>query len=253
MTPPSILTKQTTNSPTHCPGGWLTRPMVRETLGASEKQMRRWIATGQLKSGKLNNGGWRLFSVEAVQDLRNRINDGSISDPDDLAEIDPYANNPTFSGEEATHVFGMIGEGITLAQIQIRTQLHPYVLRAIKKEFDYLEESITIPKVILDQMNRVSLPGNYPLKNATDILNVMKAAEQDRLCPECKKRPSCDQCAICIRERFAPPPPPPMPKAPPAPPAMPRAPAPPPPATDKRIQPEREEQVEPAQLDRTGT
>ena len=227
--------------------------MVRETLGASEKQMRRWIATGQLKTGKLNNGGWSLYSVEAVRDLKNRINDGSIGDPEDLVETDPYAENPTFSGEEATHVFGMIGEGITLAQIQIRTQLHPYVLRAIKKEFDYLEESITIPKSILDQMNRVSLPGNYPLKSATDILNVMKAAEQDRLCPECKKRPSCDQCAICIRERFAPPPPPPMPKAPPAPPAMPRAPAPPPPATDKRIQPEREEQVEPAQLDRTGT
>ena len=209
--------------------------------------MRRWIATGQLKSERLNNGGWSLYSEEAVQNLLNRINDGSIVDPDDLVESDPYAENPTFSGEEATHVFGMIGEGITLAQIQIRTQLHPYVLRAIKKEFDYLEESITVPKSILDQMNRVSLPGDYPLKNATDILNVMKAAEQDRMCPECKKRPSCDQCVLCIRERLAPPPPP----MPPAPRVSPPAP-PPAPAQDKRIQPERE-QVGPAQLDRTGT
>lgn len=186
--------------------------MVREKLGATETQMKRWIRLGFLESGKLNNGGWSLYSEEAIQRVINRINDGSIdilTNVDGLEDHTIESGGIEFSGEDATRVFSLIGEGISLAQIQIRTQIHPYVLRAIKKEFDYLEESITVPKIILDQMNRVRLPGNFPIKNATDILDIMRGAEEDRLCPECRVQPCADQCAVCLRKKLSPPPQPP--------------------------------------------
>lgn len=218
-----------TNCAEHCPPGWYTRIMVKERLGANEKQMKRWIALGFLPSEKLNNGGWALYSEESVQRVLNRIQDGSIDIMDTLD--DEYESDSQFCAGEVTRVFGMLEEGISLVQIQIRTQIHPFALRAIKKEYDHFTDSITVPNTILDQMNRVTLPGNFPLRNATDILEVMKSAAEERMCPECRVQPCADQCTACLKRRLAPMP---TPTA-----AMPPAPPPaPPPAksSDTRIQ-----------------
>lgn len=193
--------------------------MVKERIGASERQMKRLLSRGFLKSERLNNGGYSIYSEEAVQRVLNRIDDGSI----DMAVLEGRGDDHgpegmEFGGADATHVFKLIREGVDFIEIQIRTQIHPYTLRAIKKEYDHFTESITIPNTILEQMNRVRLPGNFPLRNASDILDVMTAAAEDRMCPECRVHPCADQCIVCMKKRLAPivaasaaPPPPPSP------------------------------------------
>ena len=190
----------------HCPDGFYTSDLLRHRLGVSDTDIKSWTQMGFLQSDRLNNGGYALYSEETVQLLINRINDGSLKKAVDLIAVsnESWDMKPEFSGTDVTRVFRLIAEGLTLAQIQIATELHPQVLRAIRREYDDFEEMVTIPKPILDQMNTLPLPGTFPLRSATDILEVMKAAAADRTCNECpEKRPCSDKCVTCLRKRFA--------------------------------------------------
>ena len=178
--------------------------MIRERLKISDHLLRRWIARGLLHSDRLNNGGYALYSDTEVQRLVNRIADGSIqtTEPIEGLDDDGWDSTPKYSGDDVTRVFTLIGEGFTMVQIQVKTQLHPTVLRAIHKEFQHFERSILVPYSILAQMNRLTLPGNFPLQNATDIYEVMRSAAEAGMCPNCNEQPCASQCVVCLRKRF---------------------------------------------------
>jgi hypothetical protein len=185
-----------------CPPGYVTRHMLQQRLGLTRKQMKYLEMEGTLKADKRNSGGWSLYKIEVIQQILNRKSDGSLLCRPEIMEAISDGTvsrvNVKFSPDECQQVFKMIASGMSMAQIVIETGLHSQVVKSIRRDYDYFAEMIVIPKDIIAQMNKIRLPGNFPLTSATDILELLQAAEQTRTCPECCIAPSANRCTSCI-------------------------------------------------------
>ena len=185
-----------------CPEGYYTRNQVRDRLGLTEREIRRLVAADVVHSDRQNESGYALYSEGQMQTLLNRQADGSLFLFDGQATTTkpPTAVVITYQAEEGIRVFEMIEQGLPPHRIAIEARLHPRVVDQIRYDYDQMAGAMTIPKSILDQINRLQrLPGSFPLRSPTDVLEVMRAAEEERTCPTCQKRASAADCAVCIK------------------------------------------------------
>lgn len=183
--------------------------MLRDRLGISEKQFRQLVRYGVICSSKRSENNSVLYSEETMQRLLNLQADGSLFK---VREENIVAREPimptTYTPEDGVKVLEMLAAETPLLQIVLQTKLLPATVKRIQQDYDDLVGSVTIPKIILDQMNRCThLNGTFPLRTATAILTVMQNAEQDRTCPTCEKAPSESRCFGCIKEKILPTPP----------------------------------------------
>lgn len=192
-----------------CPPGYSTGAMLRDRLGISETQFRSLARKGVINATKYSEAKVALYSDDQLQMLLNRQADGSLFRAQEEGVVAREIIQPTgYSPEDGVKVLEMLAAEMPLLQIVLQTRLLPATVRRIQQDYDELVGSITVPKIILDQMNKLThLNGSFPLKSATDILEVMQNAEQDRICPTCDKAPSAEICLGCAKAKFAPPPP----------------------------------------------
>lgn len=193
-------------SKTMCPPGYSTASMLRDRLGISETQFRHLTRKGVIKATDYNAQRVALYSDAHLQMLLNRQADGSLFRAHEEGVVAREPIMPTsYTPEEGVKVLEMLAANTPLLQIVLQTKLLPATVKRIQQDYDDLVESVTIPKIILDQMNKCThLNGSFPLRTATDILTVMQNAEQDRICLTCGRAPSTDHCFGCIKEKLVP-------------------------------------------------
>ena len=142
--------------------------------------------------------------------LLNRQADGSLfkyrqeEDGTVVPVAQPLLMPTAYTPEQGVQVLEMLHAQVPILQIVLQTKMLPQVVKRIQQEYDELVGSVTVPKMILDQMNKLTrLNGSFPLRSATDILAIMKTAEQDRSCPRCMKARSLALCGGCYRAELA--------------------------------------------------
>lgn len=188
------------------PHGFLTSKMIEEQTGLTSSEIRGYIRRNLLKGADKNSQGWMLFSIEDV----NRI--VRLKDRSELKKagnrIRPTKLSPAssdskmvYSVDEGVSVFTMLRSGLAVDEIFLKTKIHPGVIHTIIKDYELLTKSIILSRAKVDELNKLSLEGNFPLATADDVVEVMKLAAQGRLCPTCTKRPHSDQCERCTRHR----------------------------------------------------
>lgn len=192
-----------------CPPGYYTSAMVRDRLGISETQFRHLARKGVITASKYNAANYALYSEHLLQMLLNRQVDGTLFKVGD-EPVGPSREPivPTvYTAEQGVQVLEMLHEQVPLLQIILKTRLLPQVVRRIQQEYDELVGSVTIPKMILDQMNRLShLDGSFPLRCASDIFEVMHNASEnaakEHTCTSCDRARSMSICSKCFRTQL---------------------------------------------------
>lgn len=186
------------------PPGFLSRDQVRDRLELTEREIRKLVAHKVLRADRVNSANWALYSEAQVQTLENRKHDGSLF----VFNVDKTLTRPAgadvnaYRAEDGVRVFELIEERTPLPKIAVLTRLHPRIIDQIRYDYDQLSGSMTIPKELLDQMNALRrLPGSFPLRSPTDVLEVLQLADAERMCPTCQKHSSAVECPGCIAGR----------------------------------------------------
>lgn len=193
----------------HCPSGYCTAPMLRDRLGITEGEFRSLASAGVIAADKHNAGNCALYTEASVQTLLNRQADGSLFKfSDEPRSRKPIAPSSTYTAEDGVKVFELLEQQTPLPQIVLKTRLLPQVVKRIQHDYDDMIGSITVPKTIVEQMNRLRtrLSGPIPVRSATDLLTVLTIAAEDRTCLQCKAVSCADLCVSCLRARLTPPP-----------------------------------------------
>lgn len=179
--------------------------MICARLGINQSQFRSIYQRGIIQADEYNDGNNALYSEAKLQLLINKQIDGSLFKTGNPVHPDSFV--PTvYSADDGVRVFELLEAKKPLHIIAIETRLHPQVVRRIAEDYIDMVEGIIVPRAILDQMNKLTLlPGRFPLRCATDVLEVMTNAATDRLCP-CGNAPMADLCMSCIRGRLKQPP-----------------------------------------------
>ena len=193
-----------------CPPGYYTSPMLRQRLGLSEKQFRQLVTSQTIGSDMRDTTtNTALYSEATLQMLLNRQIDGSLFARSESPATEGVLRSPEtpsalkgWTPDDSALVFELLNAGTPLHHIVMKTKLDPFAVRRIQQIYDEMAGSITVPKSILDQMNRCMLPGTFPLRSATDILQILKNCETERICPDCSDARSADRCASCIMKNL---------------------------------------------------
>jgi hypothetical protein len=191
-----------------CPAGFYTRPMLREKLGLTEKQVRSLISLKVLNASGVNTEGVAIYSEQTVQKLINRQADGSLFERVQVEPIMAGASAWTndYSAEDSADVITLLDEGKPINEIVKKTRIHLLSVKKISDDYYRIIGSIVLPPSIVGQINAMGgkgLHGSFPLTNATDILEVLELASQARLCPQCpgdQARESTSLCFQCAAE-----------------------------------------------------
>lgn len=187
------------------PPGFYTRDQVRDRLELTEREIRKLAASQVLRTDRMTRAGYALYSEGQLHTLLNRKRDGSLFhfDADKIVTRPADANVGAYGAEDGVRVFELIERRTPLPHIAIMTGLHPRVVDQIRYDYDVLSGSMTIPKEHVDQMNALRrLPGRFPLRAPTDVLEVLTLADAERACPTCQKHSSAVECPGCIIHAF---------------------------------------------------
>jgi hypothetical protein len=177
--------------------------MLRQKLGISASDMRSLAATGVIVEDARNSGNYALYNDLQVQKLLRMQAEGLLFDRSGALETNPIRIGG-YTREEGLRVFELLAADTSLVSIVSETRLHPVVVAQIKSDFDEMSGSIRIPRRILDQMNGLTtLSGSFPLRSASDVLEVMQCAAEDRTCSNCSRADAAGLCYACIHAELA--------------------------------------------------
>lgn len=194
------------------PEGYYTRSVLRDKLGVTEAQIRSLVAHNVVESEGTNADGYAIYSDKQLQRLLDRKADGTLFRrvrEFSAAAEDASSVGTTYTAEQGVRVFELLHEEKTLEQIILTTKFHPLVVKRVQQDYDEIAGSIMLPKRIVDKMNAIdNLPGSFPLKDGTSVLEVLELSAEARLCSECHRFESIGLCDVCIanmrrRERRA--------------------------------------------------
>lgn len=192
-----------------CPPGFYTAAQIRDRLGVSERQFRQLTAARVISASRYSETNMALYSEQLLQMLLNRQADGSLfsyrkeEDGTVVPVPQPLVVPTTYTPEQGVQVLEMLDQQIPILRIVLETKLLPQVVRRIQMEYDEMVGSLTIPKRVLDQMNKLPLEGSFPLRFATDILEIMQAALQIRACTTCERTRAMSVCSRCFKNQLA--------------------------------------------------
>lgn len=166
----------------------------------------RWlISAGHLRSDDDSNRGYALYSEEQVQMLLLRKRDGSL-----LRATADWAPTPlltskrptaSYGADEGIRVFEELEKNTPAERIPGLARIHPQVVDQIRHDYEQLSGSMTIPKAILDQINRLkNLPGSFPLRSPTDLLVMLQKMDRAVICRRCGRARCALECPSCVRE-----------------------------------------------------
>lgn len=178
--------------------------MVCSRLGLSKGQFHALVTSQSIVASQRDAySNTALYSEETVQELLNRQADGSLFRKSPHAQTKLEAAQVViapYTPEDSVRIFEHLKAGMPLHEIVIATRLDPLVVKHVTQKYDEMSGAVTVPRSIVEQMNRCTrLPGRFPLRNATDILELLKSCELDRECPVCQNAPSADRCVGCLK------------------------------------------------------
>lgn len=169
--------------------GMLTRNQLAQRLGVSGSEIRRREQTGELVPTAKHPAGWNLYDENAVAQARRP--------KQRRAGVDAVERS-TYSPEDAVTVFKMLEAGKTLVQTVLDSNLHPNIVEAVALDYARMTGTLLIPQFFMDQINKLTLEGTFPIKDAPGLLEVMELAANDLSCTSCGKR-SRSVCGVCVK------------------------------------------------------
>lgn len=186
------------------PPGYFTTDDIRLKLGLTEAELQRLRREKTLTVDAQTGNGWSLYSEAQVKMLEAKKIDGTLFHIEGRAPLPYERGRIDVPAEDSARVFEMLDKGMLPHRIVIDTRLAPHVIDQIRSDYDRLSGSMTIPRPLLDQMNGLKrLNGRFPLRCASDLLEVLQIADAVRICTTCRKVPATSECSGCVYERAA--------------------------------------------------
>lgn len=191
------------------PEGFVTRRVLRETLGLSEAQIRVLISKDVVTADGTNSSGYALYKTTTVTRLLRMKGDGSLFPAVSFAaaatpNVASDATNAIlpYTAEEGVCVFELLRDGKTLLEIVLATKIHPLVVKTIRVDYDDIAGAICLPKDIVAQINELGkagkLLGGFPVRSAEDVFQAIELSANDRTCSTCETNPALTSCESCL-------------------------------------------------------
>lgn len=176
-------------------------------------------SNGILQKQKRNSAGRQLYPESVVAEIETMRKTGSVARPNAFKPVEigsaqlhytivdnPKIPNTYYTEHESNEVCSRLAKNVPMNLIVLETKLHPMVVYAIKRDLDFLSgEHLYVDASVVGEINKMPLPGKFPVKTVSDLMNVLRAASEeiaDRLkCAECG-RSSVPTCPSCLKKKI---------------------------------------------------
>lgn len=172
--------------------------MLLEQSGVTDPELRAIQARGFCTTNARNDKNWALYPETMIETLRRMAQDR----PSRLGSIRRVEQEITYTANEFASCVKLLRAGNTLEDVIVETELHPTVAMVIVRDYQDVSGAMLIPRVIMEEINTLPLPGTFPIKSPPHLLEILKACARDQNdCANCKKRTRHLLCAPCLRDR----------------------------------------------------
>jgi hypothetical protein len=187
------------------PPGYVNRDTLKIETGLTETDLRILSAKGLLRaSGRRDSTGRFLYRKSILPKLYKHAVDLRRERANTPGRLPPALKSATiaYTLEEGLMVFEMLKQGRAPVNISLETSIHPAVVHVIARDFEHMGGCLIIDKKELDQINKLTLPGAFPITKGAELLDVMQRAAEALMtssrCIACQKR-SRSYCSSCAR------------------------------------------------------
>lgn len=192
------------------PEGMVTRNMILEKSGISVTEFNSFLGRGIFIAKGKTVRGWVYYDEREVLLQISEHKQKTVKPEVEQQRLPPASTDgsePAFSytRDEGLLVFKLLSAGKPLHEVFLESQIHPVILKNIFRDYETFSNCIFVMKDTLDEINKLSLDGPFPVTSSGEILELLKIASSasDATCKTCSKREPV-LCHTCAKARFQP-------------------------------------------------
>lgn len=162
-------------------------------LGISLPVFRRRVKEGKYPPTRINEKGWRYYSIQALDRFKEEDTDKAKLKPP------PPAPSAVFDVDTSTRVFSALNAGKNPADVVAELQVHAYQVRAIYAVWVELRGCMSLSKEQVDRLNLLPIE-RFPIMDSEDLVKSLEAHAnklKNANCHSCQKRPRA-YCRECV-------------------------------------------------------